>query len=90
MKGWRSETQSTHPMERGLEVRDIHYVYMTLKKVKLLAQLDYDWITKMPVNTLVELKSNRIGLPKVEFRHLDNSIRSRAKRPYTEWDWVMC
>ena len=62
---------------------------MTLKKVELLAELDYDWISKMHVYTLVELKSNRIGLLVVELRHLDNSIRSRAKRAYTEWDWVM-
>ena len=43
----------------------------------------------MYVYTLVELKSNRIGLLIVELRHLDNSIHSRAKRAYTEWYWVM-
>ena len=41
------------------------------------------------IYTLVELKSKRIGLLIVELRHLDNSIRSRAKRAYTEWNWVM-
>ena len=62
---------------------------MTLKKVKLLAKLDYDWITKMHVYTRVELKSNLIGSLIVELRHLDNLIHSRVKRAYTEWDWVM-
>ena len=45
---------------------------MTLKKVELLAWLDHDWITKMHVYTLVELKSTLIGLLIVELRHLDN------------------
>ena len=36
----------------------------------------------MHVYTLVELKSNRIGLLLVELRQLDSLIRSRAKRPY--------
>ena len=67
---------------------DSQHVYMTLKKVELLAQIDYDWITKMHVYTLVKLKSNRIGLLIVELRHLDNLIRSRAKCAYLEWDWV--
>lgn len=54
------------------------YVYMTLKKVELLAWLDHDWITKMHVYTLVELKSNRIGLLIVELRHLDKSDVKRS------------
>ena len=42
----------------------------------------------MHVNTLVELKSNLIGLLIVELRHLDNWIHSGAKRACMEWDQV--
>ena len=41
-------------------------VYMTLKKIELLAQSNYDWIIKMHVYTLVGLESNWVSHSRIK------------------------
>ena len=55
--GQRNLSQSGNPAAEirmnGSAVQSVQCVYMTLKKVDLLAWSDYDWIIKMHVNTLI-------------------------------------